>query len=162
MDKILTAQDFAKSEGYENARARVEAKTRKGYDTPPQNGSGDDAPVFARVDFGRWIADCECGGAEAVDPDDAFFYCLSCGNNAINGRIRSVIFPDASERAQIEALLLARPVKSMRGRNAFERATMAEPAIIVEGRGPLSRSWNPDESIDDLKEQNKAIKKGKR
>jgi len=38
-------------------------------------------PVFARLDAGRWIADCPmgCNGAEMVTTVDPIFLCLSCG-----------------------------------------------------------------------------------
>lgn len=160
MDKILTASDFAKVAGFKDAREMMRARTAAIYDTPPVEGEAP--PVVARVDFGRWLADCECGGAELIDPADPFFYCYSCGNFAHGGIIRPVIVPDGGVRDRIEALLLQRPVKTQRGRNALERAAMAVPAIVVEGKGPLSRSWNPDETTDDLKEQNKVIKKGRR
>lgn len=39
-------------------------------------------PVQARLDAGRWIADCPigCGGAEMVSQADPVFLCLSCGS----------------------------------------------------------------------------------
>jgi hypothetical protein len=72
-------------------------------------GSVDfDDPVYARVDFGRWVIDCgHCAGAELADTGDLRFFCLSC-NNLHNGcRYRRVIMP--RNRAAIEAALLERP-----------------------------------------------------
>ena len=39
--------------------------------------------VLARLDAGRWIADCPmgCGGAEKVSQADPVFLCLSCGSD---------------------------------------------------------------------------------
>lgn len=39
--------------------------------------------VKARLDAGRWIADCPmgCGGAEKVSQADPVFLCLSCGSD---------------------------------------------------------------------------------
>ena len=58
--------------------------------------------VDARVDHNRWIADCECGGAEYVDPDEPIFFCFSCNNLAFNGKLRPVVFPTKKEMANIE------------------------------------------------------------
>lgn len=62
-------------------------------------------PVIARIDHGRWLADCECNGAEYVDPNEPIFFCLSCGNTEYQGRMRPVIFPAPETRAKIEANL---------------------------------------------------------
>ena len=64
-------------------------------------------PVTARIDHGRWIADCECRGAEYVDPDEPIFFCLSCMNTEYQGQVRPVQFPAPEIRAQIEAGLTA-------------------------------------------------------
>jgi hypothetical protein len=53
----------------------------------------EEPTVTARVDFGRLIADCECGGAEYVTPKYPWFFCFSCGNAMTGGRARPVIFP---------------------------------------------------------------------
>lgn len=156
MDRILWAKDFANTRGYKATRDWYLAQTRTGYDTPFVDCDPEGKPVASFVDFGRWIAQCECGGAEAIDPDAPFFYCLCCGNPENEGKPRPVILPE--DWQAIERELLRRPVRMRGGRNAYERATMAEAAIVVEA-GPLSRSWTPDESLEDLKRQNKAIKK---
>jgi hypothetical protein len=62
--------------------------------------------VYAFVDHGRWVAQCECGGAESVDLDSPIFFCCSCGNRSTTGRPREVVFPKEIE--QIEAILLKR------------------------------------------------------
>ena len=62
--------------------------------------------VYAFVDHGRWVAQCECGGAESVDPDSPIFFCCSCGNRSTTGRPREVVFPKEMER--IETILLKR------------------------------------------------------
>ena len=106
----------------------------------------------AYVNQGRWIATCHCGGAEAVDPDEPFFYCFVCGNRSTDGNPRLVIFP--KDKEQIEAELLKRPVIEMQGRNAVERAFQALPAV-----GRLARNWTPDETLDDLRQQNEGLKR---
>lgn len=65
-------------------------------------------PVVARIDHGRWIADCECKGAEYVDPDEPIFFCLSCLNTQYGGALRPVIFPDAGTRKRIVSNLKAK------------------------------------------------------
>ncbi|WP_062207997.1 hypothetical protein [Streptomyces sp. NBRC 109706] len=33
---------------------------------------------FARIDAGRWIAECTCGSAQVISPTDPRFYCVIC------------------------------------------------------------------------------------
>lgn len=42
--------------------------------------SGVDAgrPLWARIDSGRWVVECECGSAQVVDPTDPRFFCVNC------------------------------------------------------------------------------------
>lgn len=64
--------------------------------------------VFARVNHGRWIADCPfCAGAELVDPIDPRFFCMSCDNDSKGGRWLRVTFPVNLQ--EIEAILESRP-----------------------------------------------------
>jgi hypothetical protein len=152
---MITAKHVAQREGFATTRERIEKQRAQFLRKNPQSRlkSGslvDIRPVTARVDFGRWIADCECGGAEYVDPEHTFFFCQSCGNQAFGGQLRSVIFPDEETRAQIEVALTAREVDDSFGKDEIQRAMQAKPKI----RG-LARSWNPDESVSDLKKQNR-------
>mgnify|MGYP005819423313 CR=1 FL=1 len=47
---------------------------------PPATTAISAVPVLARLDAGRWLADCPlgCRGAEKVSQADPFFLCLSC------------------------------------------------------------------------------------
>jgi hypothetical protein len=82
--------------------------------------------VVARVDHGRWIADCPCGAGNAVDVDAKIALCFGCGTVHLN-----VTLPDATSLRAIERALVARAhVKT--------------------------RNWNPDETVDDLKRENLA------
>ena len=92
----------------------------------------DDLPALrARVNHGRWIADCDiCNGAEIVidsaDSTSGLFACISC---VIAGRPliwRRVSFP--SERSAIEAALAPRHQEN--------------------------QSWETGESVDDLLVEN--------
>lgn len=114
-------------------------------------------PVHAEVNFGQWIAQCECGGAESVTPDEPIFYCCSCGNYANHGKPRKVIFPSKKEIKDIETVLLKRPVIVKGGTHMIERTVNARPAIIDE-KGVLSRSWKPGETVKDLRKENESIK----
>lgn len=68
-------------------------------------------PLEARVDHGRWIVDCpHCKGAECVTLDDPVFLCLSCGNEAVGGKLYRVKFPPPARRRKLEALLAERPL----------------------------------------------------
>jgi len=61
--------------------------------------------VLARIDSGRWLADCPagCGGAEMVSAADPVFLCIACGSG---DQWWPVTFP--SNRAAIEAEIAKR------------------------------------------------------
>lgn len=86
--------------------------------------------MVARVNAGRWIADCECGGAEYVDPEMRIAMCCSCWNRADGHRWRGVRLPAEPGRSALEAVLLARP----------DLAT---------------RNWRPGERVRDLERENR-------
>lgn len=59
----------------------------------------DGAAVNAAWDGERWVAVCECGGAEVVAGPEApreeqVFFCCSCGNEGVGRRWRPVVYPD--------------------------------------------------------------------
>ena len=62
--------------------------------------------VVAEISHNRWIAHCECGGCEVVDPEAPLFYCFSCYNIADDGKARIATFPDDWDA--IEQALMAR------------------------------------------------------
>ena len=92
--------------------------------------------AIARINHGRWLADCPyCDGAELVHPDERFFVCLSCGNLGLgspnkldgDGRILHVEFPPNWH--SIERILISRPDE-------------------------VTRNWNPGETMADLRREN--------
>jgi hypothetical protein len=83
-------------------------------------------PVYAFVEHGRWLAKCECGGAEAVW-DEGLFMCQSCWNSAYKHNFRPVVFPE--QRQEIEAILELRPL--------------------------LNRNWLLGETVAQLRKENK-------
>lgn len=167
-DYIVTARHYAKQEGAGSVKERILKLRDRIYkekgialevlDMDKPSGT----PVYARIEQGAWIADCECGGAQFVDADEPVYYCFGCGNRGNAFRVRPVIFPE--QRQAIEALILARPVNETAGLTELEQAGLSRPIAFAEVDGEkkgLARNWLQDESVDDLKEQNKHIKKEK-
>jgi len=159
---IITAKDYAvKRDGLKSVTERIKRQQqkfiRKGVLFVPLT-TGKAKPVHARIELGQWIADCECRGAEFVDPDEPIFFCSSCLNREFKHRLRPVIFPDNYK--EIEQLILQRPVDDISGIDDLQRAHQAKALIHVEqpdgSRLPLTRSWNPDESLKDLHDQQDA------
>lgn len=149
MDIIYTGNDKAIELGYTSYREMIiRLAERNGK---PWHGEFSDSSVYARIDFSRWIADCECGGASYVDMADDFFYCSSCGNQAHDGKARHVIFPNEGDRKKIEEELLKRKTKSRLGLFGTDAA--------MNATGIISRSWRPGESVETLKEQREQAEK---
>lgn len=132
-------------------------------DEPPRG-----EPVLARIWQGQWIADCDiCGGALFVNPDEPIYFCFGCTNRANGHALRPVKFPSEADRLEIEAMLLARPVDDMAGLTDLERVGLARPLLYQEIEHPngtkelfgLARNWTPDETLDDLRQQNKVVEK---
>lgn len=144
MDKIFSGKDKAQELGFKTFREMLEVLARrKGYEVPVETGGED---VVARIDFGRWIGDCECGSANYVEPSDPVYFCATCGNAASGGKLRGVVFPE--NRAEIEAELLERVVfvnPKLKPMDAALNARSAVPGLV--------RSWMPGETVQTLKMQ---------
>jgi len=162
LNYIVTARHYAQQMGCSSTlerimkmREMVQAKKRTVL--PMQVNKYAVDPVLGFIENGQWIGRCECGGCEFVDPDEPVFYCFSCCNRGYNHMLRRVKFPDVSTRMEIERLLLLRPVDDMRGQTDLERAGLARALILVQVDEktvlPLTRSWNPDESLEVLRSQ---------
>jgi len=95
---------------------------------PPVADVAEDAPIFARINGGRWIVVCDCGMSEAVWLALPLFYCHNCWNTAIGGRWRPVAVP--ADRDEIQRLLVMRPY--------------------------VNRAWIPGESVEDVRADNLA------
>ena len=66
-----------------------------GATVPPLSVIAEVEPAVARVDWGRLIADCPCGGAEMVWIEGPHaIWCARCGNAALAGQWRPVALPD--------------------------------------------------------------------
>lgn len=142
MDKIFSGKDKAQELGFKNFREMMTGLAeRKGFKPGLEM---DKSRVYARVDFGRWIADCECGSANYVEPSDPVYFCATCGNAASGGKLRGVTFPE--NRAEIEAELLRRDVLVNPKLKPIDRAINARSAVPG-----LARSWMPGETVELLK-----------
>ena len=93
------------------------------------NKISDTAPLKAYVNHGRWVVDCECGGAEFAF-DEGLFMCQCCWNAKHSNQLRRVLFP--RNRSKIEITLMMRP--------------------------ELNRNWYVGETIVKLEAENKAHK----
>lgn len=132
-DKAITAQDYALREKCKDTRDRIRKMAGKHGLHLYEEIAG--IPVKAVLDFGRWIARCECGGAEAVDPSDPIFFCVSCGNYRNSGRLRRVEFP--ADYKKIERQVMGRAVEYGPSDDPIEKQRRAVPA-------GEPRSWRPE------------------
>jgi len=164
--RIITGKDYARREGMKTVKELIQRWSAKMYqrgqlDTPFVDKPMVGKPLVAEINHGQWITHCDqCSTPMWVDPDEPMFYCFGCGNRHLQGRPRPVLFPPSDEREQIESLLLERPVDDRRGTNDIDRAFHALPlaiGLVGEVVVSLDRSWKPDETLDDLREQNTLI-----
>lgn len=138
MEKIYTATDRAQELGFDSLLAYLDFVTKSTI----SREFDETEPVYARIEKQRWIADCKdgtCRGCNYVDPEDNWFFCGSCLNFSVGGKLRRVVFPENYK--EIEEELLKREVTLPPG------AFGTQGARIADG---LPRSWNPGESIEDL------------
>lgn len=93
----------------------------------PQGRAPAAAPLYVRVNHGRWIIDCrQCNGAELASPDDRWFWCRGCFNQADGYQLLPVVWPE-------------------------------DPAAIaraMRGRPLEARNWQPGEPLDLLLAEN--------
>lgn len=168
VQRLITAKDYCAREGAKSIKDRImklHARRQKKSKIPLPIKIDDlsQRTVKARIELGQVIADCECGGAEFVDRDEPIFYCFQCFNRKDGGALRPVIFPSDSDWAEISRLVLMRPVDDIRGLDDADRAANAKAIIYIEsadGRHlPLTRTWMPGETIDNLRAENLAVEK---
>lgn len=77
---------------------------------PRPLGEAPDAPsVTAVLNYGRWLARCDCSAAVLLFRGEAgrWFWCPACGNAATGGKLRPVTWP--SDRAAIETNMASLP-----------------------------------------------------
>ena len=88
--------------------------------------------VPARLDAGRWLADCPlgCRGAEMVSVADPWFLCLSCGSGDKWWR---VVFPTNRREIEVE---------------------------VVRRSDVHGWAWNPRETMADLQAETTRLREG--
>lgn len=93
----------------------------------PQGFAEDAAPLYVRVNHGRWLVDCrECNGAELASADNRWFWCKGCYNHRAGYKLLPVVWPE--DPAAIAAAMRGRPLES--------------------------RNWEPHEPVDLLLAEN--------
>lgn len=89
--------------------------------------------VYARVEHGRWLADCPwCRNAIFAPLTDPRFFCPDCLNAPIGGEFCRLVAPTVEAREQIANLLLRVPLENC-------------------------RNWLPTETVEELAEQVRAF-----
>lgn len=146
MAHILDGTDRAREVGFDTYEQLV-IKWSKKADSPWNRIRGNVMPVSAYVNGYRWLAKCECGNIFFVTPDDPFFYCFECGNDAVNGNSRPVTFPNEDRRRKIAKLLEQRPVTITKKRMKPTQSQAAAIPFI------LRRDWD-GQTIQELKQEN--------
>lgn len=98
----------------------------------PAAPTGPSSTAVAVVaNHGRWVVGCpDCTGALLAHPGDPRFLCVTCGNAAVGGKYRPVIWPKQYE--QIGQLLDARTNRRL-------------------------RNWSPGEKVADLRRENRLL-----
>jgi len=97
--------------------AQVATRSR-GWEVPTETSP---TPVMARLDAGRWLADCPiCDGAELVSVSDPVFFCLSCSSGGMWWPVEWPV-----DRAEIEA-------------------------EVIKRSDLMGWAWNPGETLADL------------
>lgn len=154
MDKIFDANHLAQEQGMNDGLERIKILS-KTHGLPAWNGKvREDDRVFARVERGRWIADCpNCNGAEWV-AEGVPFFCFSCGNSDIGGDGRTVVFP--SNRREIEVALLERSVITFGQLSPINQALNSKPSVKN-----CAREWNSNKTVNDLRADHKLAKERK-
>jgi hypothetical protein len=151
MSKIFDGDDRAQELGYADFQAFLTLHPKKTRKLKAWNGQKANAPVIqAHINGGRWSVTCWCGQYSYASPKFGFHWCLSCGNKSIGAAV-PVVFPEEAERAEIERILLLRPVQDGLSTEPTQAAMQA--IALVPG---LRRDWYAGQSIDWLMEENLA------
>jgi hypothetical protein len=147
MNELISAKHIIKRDNCATLAdwIRMVCQSRGGSLDPHFTGKVSGDAVTAIVESGRWIAKCECGGAEYVSQDEPIFFCFACANFDNGGDARPVTFPQ--DMKDIEWELCKRPIVLSKGGNMIERVFHSASSI-------LPRSWSPPQTADELKQEN--------
>lgn len=78
-------------------------KCAKAVGDPPIEPWPASRALVARIEYGRWLGDCDCGSGVAVEPLWAAARCFACG-----AVYNDVQLPDTEERLNLEYLIATR------------------------------------------------------
>lgn len=94
---------------------------------PDDNKVASEGTVLVSVHRGSWLVKCPCLSAALACRTDHRFFCVTCGNVAVDGAWVPVTWPDDIEA--IEEILMRRMYRN-------------------------NRNWEPGETLDDLAKEN--------
>lgn len=104
----------------------------------------------ARLNHGRWIVDCpNCNGAEFAVPGQDFV-CMS-----------EWVPKAMGDAVGVEAVYLKAREMAKRAKQVYAVAfpdSVSEIERVLSARPAENRNWTPGESVDDLKQENRAHK----
>jgi len=149
LEKIIDAKDKAREENYNSIRERIEQLAIAHNYRVAITSVDKSCPVLAVVNYGRWIAQCECGGAEYVALSDPVFFCCSCGNASVDGKLRMVIFPSIEEIQQIEAEILKVEI------DAEQKIGFPLSQLVLTAKSEKLRNWEPKSKDEEVIETEK-------
>lgn len=87
------------------------------------------ASIYARINHGRWVADCPCGSAQVVTPDDPRFACPECGYGWAQ-----LVFP--AQPAAAEAEVSGRLPHERNWWHADDKESRDRPSLPRPGKDP--------------------------
>lgn len=103
---IRYAEDEFGATTWEGWLDAQDARAAQAGQPPPPRPLGeapDAAAVVAVMNYGRWLATCDCSAAVMLfrGTPGKWFWCPACGNAATGGKLRPVAWP--ANRDQIDA-----------------------------------------------------------
>jgi spore germination protein GerM len=144
-DGIFTADDMAPSMDattYREWMRRVRGISRAAkvvMDGKLIRETPQGTPMYAEVEYGRWVVNCECGGTENVTPNDPIVFCFSCMNADNQFHVRPVIFPSQKDQKNVEAALMRRHHKDMFWRANENASDLDAQNQELQRQGKLKR-----------------------
>lgn len=134
---------------------------KNGFGVPKSFGGPSPAALKARVDDGRWIADCpNCSSALLISETTPKFVCAECGSPETDGQWREVVYPQ--DRVEIEHLLLLRPAGMGRGFVEGTDIPIGGPRFYSDGdvnhqAGNTTYRLMPGQTIEELRAENEEL-----
>lgn len=98
---IPAPQPLTSWEAYWQFADSRRAATHQGP-VPRPTGYNPDVKAYARVDDGRWIADCVwgCGAAFNLPRDATWFWCTECAGGG-HGLTAALVWPDSRDKLTV-------------------------------------------------------------